>query len=84
MPSVSGRGLLVHWFFTPDSYDTWLEEMECDAEPHAYTQPNGPWQVRLDRVSVCLVTVLARARCSGLLSWQVYNSGREWLTRILN
>ncbi|KAI0224460.1 SWI/SNF complex subunit SMARCC2 [Lamellibrachia satsuma] len=39
------RNLLVHWWYYPDSYDTWIEDMEVDADPEPVTEPSGPWEL---------------------------------------
>uniref|UniRef100_T1J0Q5 SWI/SNF complex subunit SMARCC2 n=1 Tax=Strigamia maritima TaxID=126957 RepID=T1J0Q5_STRMM len=38
------RSALVHWYYTPDSHDTYLQNMEIDYEPEI-SQHNGAWDV---------------------------------------
>ncbi|XP_060553884.1 SWI/SNF complex subunit SMARCC2-like isoform X2 [Ruditapes philippinarum] len=36
---------LVHWWYTPDSYDNWIPDLGCDQEPEPSWSPPGPWEV---------------------------------------
>ena len=40
-----GRNALVHSFFTPDSYDTWLTNVDTDQEPESPVSRDGPIEV---------------------------------------
>ncbi|KAJ2821862.1 SWI/SNF and RSC complex subunit Ssr2, partial [Coemansia furcata] len=43
--------VLVHWWYTPDSYDAWmLAEPPYSAEPEEASEHNGPWYVSLQWV----------------------------------
>ncbi|KAJ2690060.1 SWI/SNF and RSC complex subunit Ssr2 [Coemansia spiralis] len=43
--------VLVHWWYTPDSYDAWMPaEPPYSAEPEEATEHNGPWYVSLQWV----------------------------------
>ncbi|CAJ0875396.1 9370_t:CDS:2 [Entrophospora sp. SA101] len=37
--------VLVHWWYYPDSYDTWVEETSDHADPEPPPINNGPWNV---------------------------------------
>ncbi|KAK2174317.1 hypothetical protein NP493_811g01012 [Ridgeia piscesae] len=39
------RNILIHWWYYPDSYDTWMEDMEVDADPEPVLEPSGPWEL---------------------------------------
>ncbi|ELU01612.1 hypothetical protein CAPTEDRAFT_182223 [Capitella teleta] len=39
------RGSLIHWWYSPDSYDLWLPDMEVDADVEPPVEPDGPWHV---------------------------------------
>ncbi|CAJ0752375.1 20749_t:CDS:2 [Entrophospora sp. SA101] len=41
--------VLVHWWYYPDSYDTWVEETSDHADPEPPPINNGPWNVELLR-----------------------------------
>jgi len=36
---------LVHWWYFPDSYDTWLMGHDVEQEPEPPLEPEGAWQV---------------------------------------
>ncbi|ESN93812.1 hypothetical protein HELRODRAFT_193880 [Helobdella robusta] len=38
-------GLMIHCYYTPDSYDTWLPDVEVDIEVDSSIEPDGPWLV---------------------------------------
>ncbi|KAJ2734512.1 SWI/SNF and RSC complex subunit Ssr2 [Coemansia sp. BCRC 34962] len=43
--------VLVHWWYTPDSYDAWMPaEPPYSAEPEEASEHNGPWYVSLQWV----------------------------------
>ncbi|CAJ0758354.1 2689_t:CDS:2 [Entrophospora sp. SA101] len=37
--------VLIHWWYYPDSYDTWVEETSEHANPEPAPVNNGPWNV---------------------------------------
>ncbi|XP_015760824.1 PREDICTED: SWI/SNF complex subunit SMARCC2-like [Acropora digitifera] len=37
--------VLVHWWYYPDSYDTWVPSGNIEDEPQPEPQHQGPWQV---------------------------------------
>jgi hypothetical protein len=37
--------VLVHWWYYPDSYDTWVDETSDHADPESPPINNGPWNV---------------------------------------
>lgn len=39
------RHCMVHWWFYPDSYDTWVTEIHIEQDPEAPYCPSGPWEV---------------------------------------
>ena len=39
------RHLLIHWYYHPDSYDSWLEDWECEADSQAWSECEGAWEV---------------------------------------
>jgi len=43
--SKRGKFVLVHWWYYPDSYDTWLPATEVEGEPPEEEQHQGPWKV---------------------------------------
>lgn len=50
----TGRSALVHYFFTPESYDTWLPNADLDQEPASPVAPqpvnvNARWLLDLDK-----------------------------------
>ena len=51
----SGRNALIHYFFTPDSYDAWLTNVDLDVEPESpasrdeVLEVNARWLQDLDK-----------------------------------
>ncbi|KAI1290154.1 SWI/SNF complex subunit SMARCC2 [Halotydeus destructor] len=39
------KNAMIHWLFTPDSYDTWATNVEIEQDPDAPSQRNGPHEV---------------------------------------
>ncbi|XP_068715454.1 SWI/SNF complex subunit SMARCC2-like isoform X1 [Montipora capricornis] len=39
------KQVLVHWWYYPDSYDTWVPANDIEDEPQPEPQHQGPWQV---------------------------------------
>lgn len=39
------KQVLVHWWYYPDSYDTWVPSGDIEDEPQPEPQHPGPWQV---------------------------------------
>ncbi|PFX30455.1 SWI/SNF complex subunit SMARCC2 [Stylophora pistillata] len=39
------KQVLVHWWYYPDSYDTWVPSSDIEDEPQPEPQHQGPWQV---------------------------------------
>lgn len=39
------KQVLVHWWYYPDSYDTWVPSTDIEDEPQPEPQHQGPWQV---------------------------------------
>ena len=39
------RNTLVHWWYTPDSYDTWVPDINIDIELDDKYDPDGAWEV---------------------------------------
>ncbi|XP_057293184.1 SWI/SNF complex subunit SMARCC2-like isoform X2 [Hydractinia symbiolongicarpus] len=39
------KTVLVHWWYYPDSYDSWIPLSECDQEPEPAPQKTKPWEV---------------------------------------
>ncbi|XP_052824870.1 SWI/SNF complex subunit SMARCC1 isoform X2 [Octopus bimaculoides] len=39
------RHCIVHWWFYPDSYDTWVTEVNIEQDPEAPYCPSGPWEI---------------------------------------
>jgi SWI/SNF related-matrix-associated actin-dependent regulator of chromatin subfamily C len=42
---VKGKQALVHWWYYPDSYDTWLPASEVEGEAPPQEEHKGPWIV---------------------------------------
>lgn len=38
---------LVHWWYYPDSYDTWIPREDVDGMPEPPENPVGPWHVQM-------------------------------------
>lgn len=41
----NGRNFLVHNYFTPDSYDTWMQIADCEQEPESPADRDEPMEV---------------------------------------
>ncbi|KAL3836492.1 hypothetical protein ACJMK2_021921 [Sinanodonta woodiana] len=39
------KNAIVHWWYYPDSYDTWVTDVAIDQDPEAAWSPPGPWEV---------------------------------------
>jgi len=39
------KQVLVHWWYHPDSYDSWIPISECDQEPEPVPQRSKPWVI---------------------------------------
>ncbi|XP_052253842.1 SWI/SNF complex subunit SMARCC2-like isoform X2 [Dreissena polymorpha] len=39
------RHALVHFWYTPDSYDTWMPDLGCEQEPEPAWSQSGAWEV---------------------------------------
>ncbi|XP_063952761.1 SWI/SNF complex subunit SMARCC2-like isoform X1 [Lytechinus pictus] len=39
------RSTLVHWWYYPDSYDTWVPSSEVHGDPEHLSTMDGPWEV---------------------------------------
>ncbi|GBM56771.1 SWI/SNF complex subunit SMARCC2 [Araneus ventricosus] len=39
------KSVMLHWWFYPDSYDTWVTVPEIDQEPETPESPDGPYEV---------------------------------------
>jgi len=39
------RNTMLHWWYTPDSYDTWVTEPYIDLEIDDKYDPGGAWEV---------------------------------------
>jgi hypothetical protein len=42
---VSGNKALVHWWYYPDSYDTWIPKTEVQGEAEKEEEHVGAWTV---------------------------------------
>lgn len=40
------RNTLVHWWYSPDSYDTWVTDINIDLELDDKYDPDGAWEVK--------------------------------------
>lgn len=58
------RNALVHWWYCPDSYDTWVSDFSLEIDIDDKYEPDGAWEVRQPIISlqVCLVNSL-HGRC---------------------
>lgn len=39
------RNFLLHWYYTPDSHDTWVQGQEIDYDPDPHHPHQGAWEV---------------------------------------
>ena len=43
---VKGNSALVHWWYYPDSYDSWIESTAVDGKSEPHEKHKGPWHVQ--------------------------------------
>lgn len=39
------KNTLLHWWYTPDSYDTWVTDVHIDLDVDDLYDPDGAWEV---------------------------------------
>lgn len=39
------RNTILHWWYAPDSYDTWVTDLHIDMDVDDKYDPDGAWEV---------------------------------------